>query len=104
MVAPKLVDSILEAPVNAEDNVDDDENEDEEDSEDDDGEKTPAEGDEVDDKSKRNEDLKPLTDDECMLAVPRVMGFDLQEKEWCKLNSPSIGKILCSLGSRPGQC
>jgi hypothetical protein len=31
----------------------------------------------------RNEDLTPLSDDECILANPRVRGFDLKAKEWC---------------------
>jgi len=26
-----------------------------------------------------------MTDLECTLAVPRVRGFDLTKKEWCKL-------------------
>lgn len=67
----------------------DEEEEDEEVSEDDDdeegsGKDTPAESEGSDDKSQRNENLRPLTDDECLLAVPRVKGFDLQGKEWCK--------------------
>jgi hypothetical protein len=38
----------------------------------------------VSSKLERNEDLRPMTDIECILAVPRVKGFDLNEKEWCK--------------------
>ncbi|KAI1206536.1 uncharacterized protein F4807DRAFT_438357 [Annulohypoxylon truncatum] len=32
--------------------------------------------------SERNEDLTPLTDDECFLCVPTMKGFDVQEKKW----------------------
>jgi hypothetical protein len=32
----------------------------------------------------RHEELRTLTDPECMLAVARVRGFDLGTKEWCK--------------------
>ncbi|KAI0380663.1 P-loop containing nucleoside triphosphate hydrolase protein [Hypomontagnella monticulosa] len=34
----------------------------------------------------RHEDLRPMTDEECILAVPRVKGFDLRTKQWCQLN------------------
>ncbi|KAN0069529.1 P-loop containing nucleoside triphosphate hydrolase protein [Elaphomyces granulatus] len=34
----------------------------------------------------RKEELQPLTDLECILAVPRVRGFDLMTKEWCEFN------------------
>jgi hypothetical protein len=30
------------------------------------------------------EELRPLTDEQCLLAVPRVKGFILGRKEWCK--------------------
>lgn len=33
----------------------------------------------------RDEEIRALTDLECLLATPRVRGFDLQAKEWCKL-------------------
>ena len=35
-------------------------------------------------KMERNENLRPMTDKECILAVPRLKGFDLLSKEWCK--------------------
>lgn len=34
-------------------------------------------------KDERKEELLALTDTECILAVPRVKGFDLKAKEWC---------------------
>lgn len=34
-------------------------------------------------KNERKEELRALTDTECILAVPRVKGFDLKAKEWC---------------------
>jgi hypothetical protein len=33
-------------------------------------------------KIERNEDLTPLTDEQCLLATPWVHGFDLKAKEW----------------------
>lgn len=39
---------------------------------------------EKEDKKGRKEQIIPLTDDECILAVPRVKGFDLVGKTWCK--------------------
>lgn len=30
------------------------------------------------------EELRPLTDEQCLFAVPRVKGFALSRKEWCK--------------------
>jgi hypothetical protein len=41
-------------------------------------------------KVERKEDLTPMTDLECMLAVPRVKGFDLKVKEWCKWTRTEI--------------
>jgi hypothetical protein len=32
----------------------------------------------------RKEEMPPLRDLECILAVPRVRGFDLMTKEWCE--------------------
>lgn len=32
----------------------------------------------------RNEDLRPMTDEECLLANPVVKGFDLKARQWCK--------------------
>lgn len=34
--------------------------------------------------NKRDEDLRPLTDDECLLCLPTMKGFDLQDKKWRK--------------------
>ncbi|KAF2257757.1 hypothetical protein CC78DRAFT_588021 [Lojkania enalia] len=41
-------------------------------------------------KIERNENLRPMTDIECILAVPRVKGFDLNNKEWCEFNVDDI--------------
>ncbi|RSL61419.1 hypothetical protein CEP51_013638 [Fusarium floridanum] len=38
----------------------------------------------------RHEDLSPLTDEQCLLAVPRVRGFDLETKKWCQFNIDDI--------------
>jgi len=35
----------------------------------------------------RNEEFNELTPIECILAPPRVRGFDLRTKEWCKFSS-----------------
>jgi hypothetical protein len=44
-------------------------------------------GDKDQDKSTgRKDDIIPLTDLECVLAVPRVKGFDLIVKEWCMIS------------------
>ena len=32
----------------------------------------------------RKEDLRPLTDEQCLLAIPWVKGLDLKTKEWGK--------------------
>ena len=90
-VAPKLAESILDASnQEEEEEEEDEEDEDEDESDDESGKDTPAESEGIEDKGKRNENLKPLTDDECMLAAPRVMGFDLHEKEWCLVNVDDI--------------
>ncbi|KAM4060034.1 ATPase family associated with various cellular activities (AAA) domain-containing protein [Hirsutella rhossiliensis] len=39
-----------------------------------------------DKKSDRREDLTALTELQCILAVPRVKGFDLRAKEWCEFD------------------
>ena len=44
----------------------------------------------------RNEDLRPMTDIECILAVPRVRGFDLDTKEWCE-NLPPVQYMRTSV-------
>lgn len=31
-------------------------------------------------------DYSPLTDEQCLLAVPTVFGFGLDTKKWCKWN------------------
>ncbi|KAM5349424.1 hypothetical protein ACJ41O_005929 [Fusarium nematophilum] len=41
----------------------------------------------------RNEDLSPLTDLECLLAVPRVKGLDLSTKEWSEFNVDEIDEV-----------
>ena len=104
-VAPKLSENILQEAKKQDeqnDDVEDDLMEDEDD-ENDSGEDTPPESEGSEDKSKRNENLKPLTDDECMLAVPRVKGFDLQEKEWCKFCDTKVLKSIYSQVLRFGQ-
>jgi len=46
-------------------------------------------------KAERKEDLRPMTDLECILAVPRGKGFDLVAKEWCKdLNTCSMATCI----------
>ncbi|KUL87578.1 hypothetical protein ZTR_04635 [Talaromyces verruculosus] len=40
--------------------------------------------------TERKEDLRTLTDLECMLAVPRVRDFDLMTKQWCEFNVDEI--------------
>ncbi|KAJ4300797.1 hypothetical protein N0V90_002885 [Kalmusia sp. IMI 367209] len=93
-VAPKLVDNIWGSLDKKDDEEEDEErntdSEGESDEDNDqDGRATPR-SDETEDKSKRNENMKPLTDDECILTVPRVRGFDLQGKEWCQVNVDDI--------------
>jgi len=39
--------------------------------------------DEVPAKKDRMEELRDLTDTECIITAPRVKGFDLKAKEWC---------------------
>ncbi|PHH59923.1 hypothetical protein CDD81_2382 [Ophiocordyceps australis] len=46
--------------------------------------------DDEDTKYKRKEDLKSLSNDECVIANPRVRGFDLKAKEWCEFNVEEI--------------
>ncbi|RTE76413.1 hypothetical protein BHE90_009099 [Fusarium euwallaceae] len=43
-------------------------------------------------KKERAEEIRPLTDLECILAVPRVKGFDLSTKEWCEFDVDDIGE------------
>ncbi|KAF2176932.1 P-loop containing nucleoside triphosphate hydrolase protein [Zopfia rhizophila CBS 207.26] len=43
--------------------------------------------------SGRKEDIVPLTDVECILAVPRVKGFDLVGKEWCEFNVEDVEDV-----------
>ncbi|XXH01333.1 RasGAP protein [Hypoxylon texense] len=38
----------------------------------------------------RHEDLRPLTDDERLLAVPLVRGLDLATKTWCRLEVDNL--------------
>ncbi|GAW23561.1 hypothetical protein ANO14919_131280 [Xylariales sp. No.14919] len=40
--------------------------------------------------SERKEDLRPLTNEECLLCVPTMKGFDVQEKEWQDIQ---VGKL-----------
>ena len=35
-------------------------------------------------KSSEEPDFTPLTDEQCMLAVPTVHGFAMESKMWCK--------------------
>lgn len=104
-VAPRLTESILEVfeEKSDEEEEEEDEEEDEQMSDDESGKDTPAESEGIEDKSKRNENLKPLTDDECMLATPRVKGFDLHGKEWCKYTvdalSPDVYLLIIQVMS-----
>ncbi|KAI1129809.1 P-loop containing nucleoside triphosphate hydrolase protein [Nemania abortiva] len=43
--------------------------------------------------SERNEDRRPLTDDECLLCVPTMKGFDIQEKIWNNVQVEDIENI-----------
>ncbi|XXH05437.1 hypothetical protein Hte_011864 [Hypoxylon texense] len=43
--------------------------------------------------SERNEDLRPFTDDECLLCVPMMKGFDVQEKKWNDIPINSLKDI-----------
>lgn len=36
----------------------------------------------------RNEDLSPLTDEQCLIADPWLMAFDLKAKRWGKNEVP----------------
>jgi hypothetical protein len=36
----------------------------------------------------RDEVLEPMTDEQCILANPLVKGFDMKDKDWCKLLFP----------------
>ena len=36
-------------------------------------------------KLQRQEELYPMTDSECISAMPYVKGFDLHTKEWCMI-------------------
>jgi len=38
----------------------------------------------------RDEEIRALTDVECLLAAPRVRGFDLPAKEWCEFSIDEI--------------
>ncbi|KAH7176177.1 P-loop containing nucleoside triphosphate hydrolase protein [Dactylonectria macrodidyma] len=60
----------------------------------------PARSKKREDKSKsvgRSEDLSPLTDLECLLAVPRVKGLDLSTKEWSEFNVDEIDEVEWNL-------
>ncbi|ORY58234.1 uncharacterized protein BCR38DRAFT_461014 [Pseudomassariella vexata] len=35
--------------------------------------------------AERTEDLRPLTDEHCLLSTPWMKGFDLKSKDWCEL-------------------
>ncbi|KAJ5611870.1 hypothetical protein N7528_008975 [Penicillium herquei] len=37
-------------------------------------------------KDERREDLRNLTDTECILSAPHAKGFDLRKKEWCEFS------------------
>ncbi|GAW17501.1 hypothetical protein ANO14919_069580 [Xylariales sp. No.14919] len=42
---------------------------------------------------KRVENLQPLTDEQCLLATPWVMGFDLRSKDWCELRVDELQPV-----------
>jgi len=54
--------------------------------------------DESDEDGERREDMSPLTALECVIASPRVKGFDLSAKEWCTLKNATTcpGPLLLS--------
>ncbi|KAI0547031.1 hypothetical protein F4679DRAFT_378080 [Xylaria curta] len=41
----------------------------------------------------RNEDLRPLTDNECLLCVATMKGFDVQEKKWNDIHIDSLESV-----------
>ncbi|KAI1151091.1 P-loop containing nucleoside triphosphate hydrolase protein [Nemania diffusa] len=43
--------------------------------------------------SERNEDLSPLTVNECLLCIPTMKGFDVQDKNWSDINVDALASI-----------
>ncbi|KAI0411236.1 hypothetical protein F5X98DRAFT_380959 [Xylaria grammica] len=43
--------------------------------------------------SERKEDLRPLTNEECLLCVPTMKGFDVQEKKWQNIQVDELESI-----------
>jgi hypothetical protein len=39
------------------------------------------------------QELRPLTDEQCLFTVPRVKGFTLGRKEWCKCRSSFLHRL-----------
>ncbi|KAI8953402.1 P-loop containing nucleoside triphosphate hydrolase protein [Xylaria longipes] len=50
--------------------------------------------DESDNNVERKEDMRPLTDVECVIASPRAKGFDLNAKEWCEFDVDDIKDVV----------
>ncbi|RWA05440.1 hypothetical protein EKO27_g9667, partial [Xylaria grammica] len=42
---------------------------------------------------RRVENLQPLTDEQCLLATPWVIGFDLRSKDWCELRVDELQPV-----------
>ncbi|KAI0868811.1 P-loop containing nucleoside triphosphate hydrolase protein [Hypoxylon argillaceum] len=43
--------------------------------------------------SERNEDLSPLTVNECLRCIPTMKGFDVQDKNWSDINVDALASI-----------
>ncbi|KAK6087597.1 ATPase [Seiridium cupressi] len=44
--------------------------------------------------AERNEDLRRLTDEHCLLATPWLKGFDMKSKDWCELRVDDLKQML----------
>lgn len=44
--------------------------------------------------AERSEDLRPLTDEQCMMATPWLKGFDLKTKDWCELRVDDLKPMV----------
>ncbi|KAI0132615.1 hypothetical protein BJ170DRAFT_255061 [Xylariales sp. AK1849] len=44
--------------------------------------------------AERVEDLRPLTDEQCLMATPWMKGFDLKSKDWCELRVDDLQPMV----------
>lgn len=44
--------------------------------------------------AERAEDLRSLTDEQCLMATPWMKGFDLKSKEWCELRVDDLKEMV----------